>query len=58
MNEINKAKEYKTKNIAKKNNFYFFQEKIPLDNINHKTNNNISVKESESVKEKKIMPFP
>lgn len=45
MNEINKAKEYKTKNIAKKNNFYFFQEKIPLDNINHKTNNNISVKE-------------
>ena len=57
MNEINKAKEYKTKNIAKKNNFYFFQEKIPLDNINHKTNNNISVKESESVKEKKNNAF-
>ena len=57
MNEINKAKEYKIKNIPKKNNYYFFREKIPLDNINHNTNNIISVKESESAEEKKNNDF-
>ena len=52
MNDINKAKVYRTKNITK-NNYNFYQEKIPLDNINHNINNIISVPENESIEEKK-----
>ena len=52
MNDINQAKAYKTKKITK-NNYNFYQEKIPLDNINHKINNIISVPENETLEEKK-----
>ena len=53
MNDINIAKAYKTKNIPKNNIYNFSQEKIPLDNINHKIQNIISVTESGAVDEKK-----
>ena len=57
MNGINKAKAYRTKNIIKENNYNSFQEKIPLDNMNHKINNFITATEVESEEEKKNYAF-